>query len=215
MHGANRLGGNSLSDLLVFGRRAGLGAAEYAKRQSGFATLDERQIEAAAREMTEPFEREGGENPFLVQQALQEAMQTYVGIFRNADDLHTGLGMIREIIERAKTVRVEGSRMYNPGWHLARDLHHMLRVSEAIALSADLRKESRGAHSRTDFPNLDAEAGKMTSTVRRAADGTMTVVPVPLPPLPEEMTKILAEQKELQPAREEANKQRIAAAGKE
>jgi succinate dehydrogenase / fumarate reductase flavoprotein subunit len=215
MHGANRLGGNSLSDLLVFGRRAGLGAAAYAKGQTGFAAPDERQIDAAAREMTEPFEREGGENPFLVQQALQETMQTYVGIFRNADDLQIGLGMIRDLKERAKAVQVEGSRMYNPGWHLARDLHHMLRVSEAIALSADLRKESRGAHSRTDFPNLDAEAGKFTSTIRRAADGSMTVVPVPLSPLPEELKNIIAEQKDLQPAREEAKKQRIAAAGRE
>jgi succinate dehydrogenase / fumarate reductase flavoprotein subunit len=215
MHGGNRLGGNSLSDLLVFGRRAGLGAAEYAKRETGFAGLDERQMDMAAREMTEPFERTDSENPFLVQQALQEAMQTYVGIFRNADDLQIGQGLLRQLTERAKGVRVEGSRMYNPGWHMARDLHHMLVVSEAITLSADLRKESRGAHSRTDFPNLDPAAGKMTSTIRRATDGTMTVTPVPLPPLPDDLQKILAEQKDLQPAREEAKKQRIAAAGRE
>ncbi len=215
MHGANRLGGNSLSDLLVFGRRAGLSAALFAKEQAGSPAVDPRQVEAAAREMTAPFEQAGGENPYEVQRALQDAMHTYVGIFRNEEDLQTGLARIGELKERARNVRVEGSRLYNPGWHLARDLDNLLIVSEAIALSAAVRKESRGAHSRIDYPDLDPKQGRVTSTIRRAPDGAMTVEQTPLPPLPEELKNILAEQKDLQPAREEAKKQRIIAAGKE
>jgi succinate dehydrogenase / fumarate reductase flavoprotein subunit len=169
LHGSNRLGGNSLSDLLVFGRRAGLNAAEHAK-QSGPVTIDGQEVMEATREMLEPFERPSGESPYDIHRDLQEAMQNYVGIFRNEDDLKKGLMELESLKARADKVRVEGSRLFNPGWHLARDLKAMLTVSEAVARSALERKESRGAHSRIDYPNYDEGWSKQNNIIVQGDD---------------------------------------------
>src|SRR5882762_6690806 len=166
LHGANRLGGNSLSDLLVFGRRAGLSAAAHAK-QTGAPAIDDAQVEGATREMLEPFERNDGDGPYDLHRDLQENMQNYVGIFRSEEDLKRGLDEIQELKQRAAQVHVDGSRLFNPGWHLARDLKSMLAVSEAVALSALERSESRGAHSRIDFPNYDERWSKLNNIISR------------------------------------------------
>ena len=192
LHGANRLGGNSLSDLLVFGRRAGFAAAQYAN-SAGAGTVHNDEIEAAAREMTEPFERTGGETPYDVHNELQDSMQSLVGIFRNEEDMTKGLAKIAEYKERAKKVRVDGSRMFNPGWHLARDLKSMLIVTEAVALSARARKESRGAHARIDFEKLDDEKwGKINHIITSDGDG-MKLSERPLAEMPNDLQQILAE----------------------
>jgi succinate dehydrogenase / fumarate reductase flavoprotein subunit len=182
LHGANRLGGNSLSDLLVFGRRAGLAAAEGADRAPS-GSSDGGQVEEATREMLAFFERPEGESPYAVHRDLTETMQSLVGIFRNEQDLESGLAKIRDLQDRAGRVRVEGSRLFNPGWHLARDLKAMLTVSEAVARSALLRKESRGAHSRTDFAKSDPSWGKRNIVVlRRGGAMELSERPVPEPP---------------------------------
>lgn len=191
LHGSNRLGGNSLSDLLVFGRRAGMAAAEHA-RGAGSISIDPAQVDEAAREMVAPFERAGGESPYQIHHDLQQAMQKYVGIFRDAEDLKVGLAEIQKLKERAARVRVEGSRLFNPGWHLARDLRSMLIVSEAIALSAIERKESRGAHSRIDFPKYDEQWGKQNNIISRDGD-MMRLTQEPTPEVPDELKQILAE----------------------
>lgn len=192
LHGANRLGGNSLSDLLVFGRRAGLAAAENAK-QTGPVEIEAQDVLEATREMLEPFERPAGESPYEIHADLQEAMQNYIGIFRNEDDLKKGLLEIRELKERAARVRVEGSRLFNPGWHLARDLKAMLTVAEAVASSALERKESRGAHSRIDYPNYDEAWGKQNNII--ALEGVeMKLKHLPIAELPNDLKKILEEE---------------------
>lgn len=189
LHGSNRLGGNSLSDLLVFGRRAGLGAAEHAK-QSGPVTIDAQDVLEATREMLEPFERPAGESPYDIHRDLQEAMQNYVGIFRNEDDLTKGLQELDSLKARAEEVRVEGSRLFNPGWHLARDLKAMLTVSEAVALSALQRQESRGAHSRIDYPNYDDKWSKQNNIIVQAEDG-MQLQQRPTEEMPGELVQII------------------------
>ena len=191
LHGANRLGGNSLSDLLVFGRRAGLAAAEHAKEVNA-PVIDAGQIDEAEREMSAPFERAGGSSPYEVHRRLQETMQNYVGIFRNEEDLMKGLAEIRQLSKEAASVRVEGSRLFNPGWHLARDLKSMSIVSEAVALSALERKESRGAHSRIDYPNYDERWGKLNIVVVREGE-SMTLRQRPISEVPMELKKILEE----------------------
>ena len=193
LHGANRLGGNSLSDLLVFGRRAGLAAAEYAKK-SPAPKIDSAQIESASREMLTPFEGSGSEGPYEIHRELQDALQKLVGIFRNEADLKEALAEIGRFRERAARVRVEGSRMFNPGWHLARDLQSMLTVAEAVTRSAIARKESRGAHSRIDFPNYDPEWAKKNNVIVRDASG-MTLRQRPVPEVPEDLKQFLAEDK--------------------
>lgn len=193
LHGANRLGGNSLSDLLVFGRRAGLSAAEHAG-QVGPGVADVQQIQEAEREMLAPFERPDGESPYEIHASLQEAMQNYVGIFRNEDDLNKGLSELQTLKERAAQVKVEGSRLFNPGWHLARDLKSMLTVSEAVALSALERRESRGAHSRIDYPNYDEQWGKQNIIVTRDGD-RMKLFQRTIPEMSPELKQILEEKK--------------------
>ena len=193
LHGANRLGGNSLSDLLVFGRRAGLAAAEHAKKSLA-PKIDSAQIETAARETLAPFERTSGEGPYEIHRELQDTLQKLVGIFRNEADLKEALSEIERSRERAARVRVEGSRMFNPGWHLARDLQSMLTIAEAVTLSAIARKESRGAHSRIDFPNYDPEWQKRNNIIVREASG-MTLRQRPVPEVPEDLKQLLAEDK--------------------
>jgi succinate dehydrogenase / fumarate reductase flavoprotein subunit len=191
LHGANRLGGNSLSDLLVFGRRAGLSAAEHANRAAPVSP-DVGEIENAASEMLAFFERAEGESPYAVHRDLTESMEDLVGIFRNEEDLQRGIAKIGELAERASRVRVEGSRLFNPGWHLARDLKSMLTVTEAVARSALARKESRGAHSRTDFPKTDAEWARRNNVVRRRGNA-MEVTQRPVPAPPPELAALLSE----------------------
>jgi succinate dehydrogenase / fumarate reductase flavoprotein subunit len=193
LHGANRLGGNSLSDLLVFGQRAGQYAAAFAASH-GQTRVDEGQIDAAARAALAPFDRPGtGEGPYQVQHALQESMQDLAGIVRNEGDLRAGLAKVQELGERAKTVGVVGNREYNPGWHTALDLGPLLTVSEAIIRCALDRKESRGGHFREDYPDKDPEAAKFNVAVRRAADGSMELERVPVPEIPDELKAVIAE----------------------
>jgi succinate dehydrogenase / fumarate reductase flavoprotein subunit len=191
LHGANRLGGNSLSDLLVFGRRAGVSAAEHAKQVRPPA-IDDAQVEGATREMLAPFERSDGESPYDLHRDLQENMQNYVGIFRSEEDLKLGLDEIQKLKERAARVHADGSRLFNPGWHLARDLKAMLTVSEAVALSALERKESRGAHSRIDHPNYDEQWSKLNNIISRDGDA-MRLSHAPIADLPSDLKEILEE----------------------
>jgi succinate dehydrogenase / fumarate reductase flavoprotein subunit len=193
LHGANRLGGNSLSDLLVFGRRAGLAAAEHAQKIP-ITAIDSGQIEEAAREMLAPFERKGGESPYAIHLDLQETMQNLVGIFRNKEDLIRALEELEKLKERAEGLSVEGSRLFNPGWHLAQDLKAMLTVSEAVTRSALAREESRGAHSRIDYPGLDATWGAKNNIIAREG-GAMTLRQSPVPELPGDLKQLVADEK--------------------
>lgn len=192
LHGANRLGGNSLSDLLVFGRRAGMAAADYAKKAAA-PSISDTQIAEAEREMLAPFERTAGESPYTVHADLQATMQKLVGIFRVESDLKQALVELEKLKARAAVVRVEGSRMFNPGWHLARDLMSMLRVSEAVTRSALVRQESRGAHSRIDYPNYDPHWEKQNNIIKRDGD-QMHLRQEPVRELPPELKQILAEE---------------------
>ena len=191
LHGANRLGGNSLSDLLVFGRRAGLAAAEHAKG-SGTPAVNDSEIEESVRQLLAPFERPDGEGPYSIHEDLQGTMQALVGIFRDEGDLHRALAELDQLKARAARVRVEGSRLFNPGWHLAWDLHSMLTVAEAVTRSALARRESRGAHSRIDYPGLDDAWGKKHNVVVKKA-GVMTLVETPLLEMPDDLKQLLAE----------------------
>jgi len=194
LHGANRLGGNSLSDLVVFGRRAGAGAAAYASRTNARA-VDDAQVEEAARSMLAPFEGEGGENPYAVHLELQETMQSLVGIIRTEAELKQALGKLDELSGRLERVTVEGNRQFNPGWHLALDLRSMLTISKVVARSALMRQESRGGHTRDDFPKTDPEWGKK-NVVTRKRNGQLELTPEPLPQIPEELRQlVLAEEK--------------------
>jgi succinate dehydrogenase / fumarate reductase flavoprotein subunit len=191
LHGANRLGGNSLSDLLVFGRRAGLASAEHAKAVTAPAT-DSAQIEGAERQALSPFEQRDGESPYQIHHDLQEVMQNLVGIFRNEEDLQRAVEELEKLKERARHMRVEGSRLFNSGWHLAGDVNSMLTVSEACTYAALARRESRGAHSRLDYPNLDEAWGKKHNVIAKKGDA-MKIFEVPTLEMPEELKQVLAE----------------------
>ena len=193
LHGANRLGGNSLSDLLVFGRRAGLAAAQHAQKSSSPA-IDSAQVDEAERQLLAPFERTAGENPYTIHCDLQEMLQSLVGIFRTETDLQRALGELEKFKARAALMRVEGSRLFNPGWHLSRDLQCMLIVAEAVTRSALARRESRGAHSRIDFPKTEEAWGKKNLVIARTGDA-MTLSQIPVPEMPGDLKQILADQK--------------------
>jgi succinate dehydrogenase flavoprotein subunit len=193
LHGANRLGGNSLSDLLVFGKRAGEHAAKFA-REHAAPTADMSQVDEAARRALAPFERgNSGEGPYQVQEALQTTMQNLVGIVRTQQEMERALGELEELKRRAERVGVPGNREYNPGWHTALDLRHLLIVSEAIARSALERRESRGGHFRDDFPEKNPDFGSINHVVRRGAGGEMTLERAPIPPMPAELAAIVKE----------------------
>ncbi len=192
MHGANRLGGNSLSDLLVFGRIAGLHAAKFAKGHSA-ATLDKGEIEDAAREALAPFDRPEGTNPFLLHEDLKDKMQTFVGIIRNEDDLKKGVAELERLSEAVSRVKIEGNRHYNASWHQAIDMRNMLVVSEAMARAARLRKESRGAHAREDFPETDKGHFSKVNIVARKTPTGMEVAEVTHPDPPPEIQAVLDE----------------------
>jgi succinate dehydrogenase / fumarate reductase, flavoprotein subunit len=193
LHGANRLGGNSLSDLLVFGRRAGLAAADHAKTVQK-TSIDSTQVEEAAREMLAPFERKAGESPYTIHRDLQETMQNLVGIFRNKEDLIQALQELEKLKQRVEHVSVEGSRLFNPGWHLAQDLKAMLTVSEAVTRSALAREESRGAHSRIDHSGLDPTWGTKNNVIVREGS-EMALRQSPVPEMPSELKQLVAEEK--------------------
>ncbi len=194
LHGANRLGGNSLSDLLVFGKRAGEYAARFAKDNSlGKVNPDE--LKAAEKQALEPFEHDGSEGPFAVQYALQEMMQELVGIVRQEQEMLQALDRIQQLKTRSERVGVGGNREYNGGWHTAIDLHHLLTVSESITRAALERKESRGAHFRDDYPAKDDQFGQFNILVRKRSDGGMQLTREPLPAMPAELKQIIQEMK--------------------
>jgi succinate dehydrogenase / fumarate reductase flavoprotein subunit len=191
INGANRLGGNSLSDLLVFGKRAGEFAAKFAQTTKQGA-IDTAQVDEAARLALEPFERgTAGEGPYQVQYALQEMMQDLVGIVRTEAEMQKALSGLEQLRERARHVGVGGHREYNPGWHAALDLHNLLMVSEAVTRSAIERRESRGGHFREDYPDKDPSFATFNLIVRKAPDGHMDVARVPIPPMPAELKAII------------------------
>jgi len=204
MHGANRLGGNSLSDLLVFGRRAGLGAVEFAK-QHGAATIDDAQVTDAVKYLMIPFENEGTENPYAVHRRLQDLMQSQVGIVRCQEDLDDAIAQLEGLKKAAFTSAVDGSRQFNPGWHLWMDLQNMMICSEAVARCAAQRKETRGAHTRTEYEGYDEEWGKKNSTINQLGD-TMVVGTSPLPEMPEHLRQVINEVAETKKAMAEAKK---------
>jgi len=194
LHGANRLGGNSLSDLLVFGKRAGEHAAKFAK-SNGAGRVNSADIDAAAKAALAPFERgAAGENPFTVQSELQDIMQNLVGIVRTESEMQEALGKIAGLRVRAAKAGITGNIEYNTGWHTALDLENMLSISEMIAIAALERKESRGGHFRDDYPEKDAEWGKYNLKIARGADGRPKVERVPVCPLTDEMKKCIEEQ---------------------
>ena len=195
LHGANRLGGNSLSDLIVFGKRAGEFAAKFAK-EHGAGQTNDAQIEEAARQALEPFERGGStEGPYQVQHDLQGMMQDLVGIVRREDEMAKALDGLGKLWQRAGKVGVVSNREYNPGWHTALDLKHQLTVSEIITRSALDRKESRGGHFREDFPDKDPAAAKYNTVVFQGKDGTMQLRREPIPEMPAALKQVIEEMK--------------------
>ncbi|MBM3794154.1 MAG: fumarate reductase/succinate dehydrogenase flavoprotein subunit [Acidobacteria bacterium] len=194
LHGANRLGGNSLSDLVVFGKRAGEYAVKFA-RENAVIHSDETQIGAAMKSALAPFDRTAKEGPYQIQHDLQDKMQDLVGIVRLEDEMQQALGVLEGLNQRAAQVSVEGNRQYNGGWHTAMDLPNLLMVSEAITRSAILRKESRGAQFRDDYPYKDPEWGKYNLITKQGANGEMIVEKREIPPLPAELKQIIEEMK--------------------
>jgi len=197
LHGANRLGGNSLSDLLVFGKRAGEHAAAFAREQ-GAGRIDEAQVEAAAKQLFAPFERHGepgAEAPYQVQHELQTMMQSLVGIVRTEAEMEQALEEIGRLRQRAAAIAVVGNREYNPGWHTALDLPNLLTVSEAVTRAALERRESRGAQFRADYPEKDPVFGAVNIVVRKEPDGGMEISRVPVVPVAPELKAIIEEMK--------------------
>jgi succinate dehydrogenase / fumarate reductase flavoprotein subunit len=195
INGANRLGGNSLSDLIVFGQRAGQYAAQFVREQ-GAAKLDQGAVDRAIATALTPFERgDTGENPYKVQSDLQEAMQGLVGIVRTEREMRQAIGVIERLKERASRVGVAGHREYHAGWHTALDLRNLLAVSECIAVSAIERKESRGGHFREDYPEKSAEFGAINVMVKQGARGEVQLSRIPLPPMPDHLKQVVEEQK--------------------
>jgi succinate dehydrogenase / fumarate reductase flavoprotein subunit len=198
MHGANRLGGNSLSDLVVFGKRAGAGAADYIAAGNTATAYSQAEVDAAIAEALEPLSREDGENPYDVQHDLQEMMQALVGIIRTADELEQATKELDKFTERVKHISVKGGRAYNPGWNLATDLPAMISVSKCVTLGATLRKESRGGHTREDFPAADPEFGKINFAQTSEGgnwDSPVSVVESPILVMPDELKVLLEEAK--------------------
>ncbi|MGE0438955.1 MAG: fumarate reductase/succinate dehydrogenase flavoprotein subunit [Gemmatimonadales bacterium] len=194
LHGANRLGGNSLSDLLVFGKRAGEYAAKFAREHDAVAP-DTGEVNELIAEALAPFDRKNGESPYLVQQDLQAMMQDLVGIVRRESEMEDAGGKLAALAVRAARVGTPGNREYNPGWHTALDLANLMTVSEAVIMSARARKESRGGHFRDDYPDKSAEFGGFNHVVSRDAGGTMALRRQTIPPLPDELKQVIEEMK--------------------
>jgi len=194
INGANRLGGNSLSDIVVFGKRAGEFAAKFA-RENQLGRIDNEAIEIIAREAVAPFERDDGENPYQVQKDLQEMMQNNVGIVRNEMEMKTALDHLKKFWERTSRVGVSGHREFNPGWHTALDLKNLLIVSEAITQAALERQESRGAQFREDYPNKEERFAKVNTMISKAPDGSMQIRLEALPEMPDYLKQVIEEMK--------------------
>ncbi len=192
INGANRLGGNSLSDLIVFGKRAGEYAAIFAK-ENGHGTIDNDQVARIAKSALEPFERDGGENPYTIQHDLQELMQANVGIVRTQDEMIEALNGLDILRNRAARTFVPGNIDFNPGWHTALDLHNLLIVSEAIARAAIERTESRGGHFREDFQAKDPEFAKFNFALKKTEDGAMAISKLPIPEMPDYLKEVIKE----------------------
>ena len=192
LHGANRLGGNSLSDLIVFGKRAGEYAAKFAKEHKS-GSIDDAQVETLARRALAPFERTGGENPYAIQHELQDSMQDLVGIVRTQAEMERGLKKVQELEKRAQRAGVEGNREFNPAWHTALDLKNLLIVSEAVTRAALERRESRGAQFREDYPEKSAEYAKSNHVLKKEADGSMKLTKTPVPTVPADLQAIIKE----------------------
>jgi len=190
MHGANRLGGNSLSDLIVFGRRSGRGAAAYVSNISSFAQISEAEVQDAIEELEAPLKRTEGMNPYQLQVRMHEITSTCFGIFRQEADLKKGLDLMEDLKQQIKTVRSGGGKVFNPGWHLSRDLRNLAMAAEAIGRSALSRKESRGAHSRLDFPDTDEDQGHENTSVFKDGD-KMQLVKTALPEMPADLKELL------------------------
>jgi len=187
MHGSNRLGGNSLSDLLVFGRRAGLAAADYVAGLSAqYPSISPASVADAERSALSPLEAAGGENPYTLHQELQQTMNDLVGIIRKEEEMREALAKLEELKSRSEKLSVEGTRAFNPGWHLALDLRNMLLVSECVARAALLRQESRGGHTRDDYPAMEAEWRKV-NLVCSAVNGHVDVLEQPMTPMREDL----------------------------
>jgi succinate dehydrogenase / fumarate reductase flavoprotein subunit len=200
MHGSNRLGGNSLGDLLVFGKRAGEAAAAYAIGLGTPARVDDAEVAHWVDEAVAPFGRDGGENPYTLHMELQDAMQVNVGIIRTESEMRTALERIGELKERAKKMTVEGHVQYNPGWNLATDMPSLLSVAECLTRAALTRKESRGGHTRDDFPATDKEHwAKVNVRVRQQGDSDpihgaeLVIDEIPLPEMPGELKRLFEE----------------------
>jgi succinate dehydrogenase / fumarate reductase flavoprotein subunit len=201
MHGANRLGGNSLSDLLVFGQRTGAAAADFAATQPDASYVDPAAVQSATTELAAPLDGAGeaagnngsGESPYRLHEELQSVMQSLVGIFRTKDDLEEAIGRIGKLRARWPSVRISGGRAYNPGWGLVYEVRNMLIVSEAIARSAKQRRESRGAHSRLDYPGADPKWAKLNSVVRLKGDA-MEVATSPVPSVPDDLRQLISKE---------------------
>jgi succinate dehydrogenase / fumarate reductase flavoprotein subunit len=183
MHGSNRLGGNSLSDLLVFGRRAGLGAAEYLDAITARPAASGAELDAARGEVLVPLERAGGENPYTVHHEIQQTMSDLVGIIRKESEIKTALGELQKLRERAEKVGAAGGRAYNPGWHLALDLRNILLIAQCVALAALERQESRGGHTRDDYPGMSPEWRKVNLICTLDSRGDVTLRQQPMAPM--------------------------------
>jgi succinate dehydrogenase / fumarate reductase flavoprotein subunit len=196
INGANRLGGNSLSDLIVFGKRAGEYAAEFAKTNAA-VSVNDAEVESAIKGSLEPFDRgAGGENPYKVQEELQDTMQSLVGIVRLEDEMREAYTRLQQYKERWARVGVSGHREYNGGWHTSIDLQNLLSVAEAITISAIERKESRGGHFREDYPEKVAEFGTFNIMVKQEPGGGLRVSRIPLPEMPDYLKQVIEEQKQ-------------------
>ena len=197
MHGANRLGGNSLSDLIVFGRRAGIGASDFAEGRTGSPSVDPSSIAAVIDDAFAPFGREDGYNPYAVHEELQETMQALVGIIRTGPELEEALTKLEDLRQKTAKVQVKGGRAYNPGWNLATDLPSMVTTSIAVAQGALHRKESRGGHTREDYPGPDPEYGKINFVQHQSDEkgylAPIAITPEPLPEMPAELRELLEE----------------------
>lgn len=190
MHGANRLGGNSLSDLVVFGRRAGTGASDYVDALKDSPSINEKDIDAAIEELEAPLKREGGINPYDVHKEMNQIMSTHVGIFREKDEMAEGIKKLEALKEKIAQVSVDADKRFNPGWHLCRDLKNMIIAAEAIARSAHSREESRGAHSRLDFPDADDKKwGTLNSSCSKDGD-KMKLDHTELPEMPADLKEL-------------------------
>jgi succinate dehydrogenase / fumarate reductase flavoprotein subunit len=197
MHGANRLGGNSLSDLIVFGRRAGIGAADFAEGRAGSPSVDAAEVASVIDDAFAPFGREDGYNPYDVHEELQETMQALVGIIRTGPELEEALAKLEDLKQQTAKVQVKGGRAYNPGWNLATDLPSMITTSIAVAQGALNRKESRGGHTREDYPGPDPEMGKVNFVQHQTGEhgylAPIAIAPEPLPQMPPELRALFEE----------------------